>query len=262
MLARQLGRRPNLNSAHLSICLSKVTPFRAQIEWYKACCDDYMGYYDSFKLKRSSRREFQVNSNRLKLALFWDKVIDMIQTNQLPHDFVRRAKFVNASQFYKLLVEPLEIAEYYRTGKHRTQGHYLVRGRERRFYIFDKWWQDRDVDEDKERSNKTKRTRFAGLTQDTCFWARVEEAREWAVEARRERNMNNLVVLWENMNKFDCYARELIERKEVSRDVLAEDSSYVLWVEEWKELKSELAMRIPPQQPAYLGEMVSNFPTK
>lgn len=262
MIARQLGCRPNLNCANLSIRLSKITPCRAQIEWYKAACDDYLGYYDSFQLKRSSKREFQVNINRKKLALFWDDVIDMIQTNQLPHDFLRRAKWVYASLFYKLLVEPLEISEYYRTGKHRTQGHYLVRGRERRFQIFDKWFQERNVDEDKEGSNKAKRTCFAGLTQDSCFWARVEEAKECAAEARRESNISKLVELWNNMNKFDCYARELVERKEVSRDVLAEDSSYVLWVEEWKQLKLDLAKRIPPQLPGYLGEMVSHLPTK
>jgi len=262
MMARQLGCRPNLNCAKLAIRLSKVTPCRAQIEWYKAACDDYLGYYDSFQLKRSSKREFQVNINRKKLALFWDDVIDMIQKNQLPHDFHRRGKWVNASLFYKLLVEPLEISEYYRTGKHRTQGHYLVRGRERRFQIFDKWWQERNVDEDKEASTKKKRTRFAGLTQDSCFWARVEEAKECAAAARRESNISKLVVLWNNMNKFDCYARELVERKEVSRDVLAEDSSYVLWVEEWKQLKLDLAKRIPPQLPGYLGEMVSHLPTK
>lgn len=261
-MARQLGRRPNLNSANLAIRLSKVTPCRAQIEWYKAYCDDHLGYYDSFKLRRASKREAQVNMNRIKLAQFWDDVIDMIQTNQLPHDFDKRAKWVNASQFYKLLVEPLEIAEYYRTGKHRTQGQYLVRGRERRFEIFDRWWQERSVNEDIECSKKTRRSRFAGLTQDSCFWARVEEAKEWAVEARRESNLGKLTVLWENLNNFDRYTSEFIERKEVSRDVLAEGSSYFLWAEDWKDLKLELALRIPPSLPGYLGEVVSNLPTK
>ncbi|XP_077231778.1 lipase-like PAD4 isoform X2 [Tasmannia lanceolata] len=134
MMARQMGRKPNLNSANLAIRLSKITPCRAQIEWYKAYCEDYMGYYDSFKLRRAPKRDSAVNMNRIKLAKFWDIVIDMIQSNQLPHDFHKRAKWVNASQFYKLLVEPLDIAEYYRMGKRRTHGHYMAPGRQLLLY--------------------------------------------------------------------------------------------------------------------------------
>ncbi|KAK9167420.1 hypothetical protein Scep_002611 [Stephania cephalantha] len=60
--ARQMGRTPNLNSANLAIRLAKITPYRAQIEWFKARCDesiDSMGYYDAFKLgelQRESRK--------------------------------------------------------------------------------------------------------------------------------------------------------------------------------------------------------------
>jgi hypothetical protein len=51
-MARKMGRTPNLNSAKLAIRLSEVNPYRAQIEWYKASCDEsdnQMGYYDCFK---------------------------------------------------------------------------------------------------------------------------------------------------------------------------------------------------------------------
>ncbi|XP_058089865.1 lipase-like PAD4 [Magnolia sinica] len=250
MKARHMGRRPNLNSANLAISLSKITPYRAQVEWYKAYHDDHMGYYDAFKL-RSSKRDSTVNMCRLNLGNFWDEVIGMLQKKQLPHDFHKRAKWVNAAHFYRLLVEPLEIADYYRSGQHRTQGHYIMHGRETRFKLFDSWWQEKErtVGNDGKgggSSNKVKRSRFAGLTQDPCFWARLEEAREWAVEARSERDAGKLVSLWENMNKFESYANELVERKEVSKDVLAKDSSYVLWIEDWRELKSELELRILP----------------
>ncbi|KAJ6397288.1 hypothetical protein OIU77_018322 [Salix suchowensis] len=112
--ARRMGRTPNLNCANLAIKLSKINPYRAEIEWYKAFCDrsdDQMGYYDSFKQRGASKRDSKVNLNRHKLARFWDN-------------------------FYKLLVEPLDIAEYYRTGMHRSKGHYIDHGRERRYRIF------------------------------------------------------------------------------------------------------------------------------
>ncbi|KAA8531152.1 hypothetical protein F0562_005934 [Nyssa sinensis] len=245
-MAKRMGRAPNLNCTNLAIGLSKINPLRAQIEWYKALCDEsdeQMGYYDTFKQRVASRRDSKVNMNRIKLARFWNDLIQMWESNQLPHDFLKRGKWVNASQFYKLLVEPLDIAEYYRSGMHPSKGHYLRNGRERRYEIFDRWWRDRRIGEEE----NDKRSKFASLTQDTCFWARVEEARELLDNARSERDPMKLSLLWNNIDQFEQYARRLVERKEVSRDVVAKNSSYSLWVEALKELKSRLHQQLPPQ---------------
>ncbi|KAK0593924.1 hypothetical protein LWI29_005206 [Acer saccharum] len=162
--------------------------------------------------------------NRMKLGIFWDHVIEMLENNHLPHDFHMRAKWVNASQFYMLLVEPLDIANYYRDGK----SHYMQNGRERRYNIFDRWWKER---RGTEKVNNNRST-LASLTQDTCFWARVEEAKECLDKVRSERDGGKLDFLWRNINAFERYAAELVESKQVSKDVLAQNSSYVLWVEE------------------------------
>ncbi|XP_050206670.1 lipase-like PAD4 isoform X2 [Mercurialis annua] len=254
-LARPMGRTPNLNCANLAIKLSEITPYRAEIEWYKASCDlsdDQMGYYDSFKQRGASKRDYKVNMNRHKLAQFWDCVIRMLENNQLPHDFQMRAKWVNAAQFYKLLVEPLDIAEYYRTGMHRTKGHYIGNGREKRYRIFDRWWKTRGVQEEEQ----NRRSKYASLTQDTCFWASVEEAREWLDRVRSENDPTNLALLWESIERFERYGRELVERKEVSKDVVARNSSYCVWVKDYNELKSQVA-RFCPRFPSLMnGEVV------
>ncbi|XP_021900321.1 lipase-like PAD4 isoform X1 [Carica papaya] len=255
-MARRMTRTsPNLNAGALAIRLSHHVPYRAEIEWYKACCDmsdDQMGYYDSFKLRQSSRREARVNMNRIKLANFWDRIIEMLQNNELPHDFTTREKWVNTSQFYKLLFEPLDIAEYYRTQQHRVKGHYIKHGRERRYEIFDRWWRNTHVDDE---GNKQIRSRFASATQDSCFWARVEEARDWIDSVRSENDARKRGLLWENINEFEKYAEGLVERKEVSIDVLARNSSYSLWVEDFKVLKSQI-QKFPPHHdhdfPSYL----------
>lgn len=246
-MARRMGRTPNLNSANLAVALSKITPLRAQIEWYKATCDDcddQMGYYDTFKQRMASKRDAKINMNRIKLGQFWNDLIRMLETNQLPHDFHKRAKWVNASQFYKLLVEPLDIAEYYREGMHKVKGHYMKHGRERRYEIFDKWWNMKKAGEEEEDTNtntntNNKRSKFAGLTQDSCFWAKVEEAREWVENVRKESDVRKLSTLWVNIHGFEQYAMRIIERKEVSKDVLARNSSYNLWVKELTKLKSQ-----------------------
>ncbi|KAL6223228.1 hypothetical protein ACLB2K_006616 [Fragaria x ananassa] len=233
-------RTPSLNCANLAIRLSKVTPYRAQIEWYMVSCDksdEQLGYYDSFKRRGSSKKDHKINMNRLLLSGFWNDVLRMLENNELPHDFNKRGKWVNGSQFYKLLVEPLDIAEYYRSGMHRIKGHYLKHGRERRFEIFDRWWREREVGPEE---NTSVRSKFAGLTQDSCFWARVEEARECLANVRSETDVRKLPLLWESLNSFEMYATRLVDRKEVSKDVLAKNSSYSLWVEELRELKSQM----------------------
>ncbi|KAK8301732.1 hypothetical protein V6Z11_D04G040500 [Gossypium hirsutum] len=249
----QHSDKPNLNAANLAIKLSKIVPYRAEIEWYKACCDeadDQMGYYDSFKLTGASRREGRVNINRHRLAQFWNSVIHMLESNKLPHDFDRRGKWVNASHFYKLLVEPLDIADYYRTGMHRELGHYIEHGRQRRYEVFDKWWREKSVPEE-----ENKRSKFASLTQDSCFWAKVEEAKEWLDNVRSERDAMKQQQLWHKIDNFEAYARQLIYNKEVSKDVLAKNSSFSRWMEEWKEMKSQV-QQITPLFPGFVDGKV------
>ncbi|KAL3637870.1 Lipase-like pad4 [Castilleja foliolosa] len=251
--ARQSGWRRNLNNAKMAVSLSKITPCRAEIEWYKAFCDnseDQLGYYDSFKRRGASKRDFKVNMNRLRLGRFWDDLIDKLEKNQLTHDFHKLPKYVNASQFYKLLVEPLEIAEYYKTRKHIEKGHYIDHGREKRFKIFDKWWGERKVGDEESKP----RSKYAGLTQDSCFWARVEEARELIFHVVGELDLGRRLALLEKIEKFEEYASGIVEKKEVSIDVMAKNSSYSLFREEWRGIKSQLKLLLP--LPGFQDEMV------
>ena len=178
----------------------------------------------------------KVNMNRIKLARFWNNIIEMLENNELPRDFNKRAKWVYASHSYQLLVEPLDIAEYYGKEMHKKKGHYLENGRERRYKIFDKWWMEREASTEETNNNK-ERSKFAGLTQDSCFWAKVEEARDWLSRVRSERDVNERVLLWQKIEKFEKYAMELVGSKAVSEDVLAKNSSYSLWVEELREVR-------------------------
>ncbi|KAK1641716.1 hypothetical protein QYE76_059521 [Lolium multiflorum] len=238
--SKRAGRSPSMNCAGLAMRLGKITPSRAQIEWYKASFDADMGYYDAFKLQRSTKKFHHANMCRHKLAQFWDGVLSMLDNSQLPHDFHRRAKWVNAARFYQLLVEPLDIADYHRNNLHRTRGSYISHGRERRYELFDKWWKERDALAgmgDASTTANRLRSKYAGLTQDPCFWARVEEARELTERAKVEHDVASLAMKLGSLREFERYSGELVESKEVSIDVLAPQSSYTLWVVEWKELK-------------------------
>ncbi|OEL24493.1 Lipase-like PAD4 [Dichanthelium oligosanthes] len=247
--SKRAGRRPSLNCAQLATKLGRITPCRAQIEWYKALFDVEMGYYDAFKQRRAPRKFSKANMNRIKLGQFWDGVLAMLDAGQLPHDFHRRAKWVNAARFYQLLVEPLDIADYHRHSLHRTRGRYMTHGRERRYELFDRWWQEKgftgmggdiitsSMSSAASASSRRRRSKYAGLTQDPCFWARVEEAREQTERARGERDAAELAMKLEELQEFEHYSGALVASREVSVDVLAPQSSYTLWVEEWNQLK-------------------------
>uniref|UniRef100_A0A0A9HV70 Fungal lipase-like domain-containing protein n=1 Tax=Arundo donax TaxID=35708 RepID=A0A0A9HV70_ARUDO len=244
--SKRAGRRPSLNCAHLSTRLGRITPCRAQIEWYKVLFDGETGYYDAFKQRRSPKKFNKANMCRIKLGQFWDGVLTMLDAGQLPHDFHRRAKWVNAARFYQLLVEPLDIADYHRNNLHRTRGSYVLNGRERRYKLFDRWWQQKGCtgtggnttsSTSAASASSRSRSKYAGLTQDPCFWARVEEAREQTESVRSEHDAAELVMKLEELREFERYSGELVASKEVSVDVFAPQSSYTLWVEEWKQLK-------------------------
>ncbi|XP_039157733.1 lipase-like PAD4 isoform X1 [Eucalyptus grandis] len=245
-MSRHMGRAPNLNNAYLAIKLSEITPYWAQLEWYKARCDesvDQRGYYDTFREFAASRRESTIDMNLFRLGAFWDRVIGMAARNELSHDFHRRSKWIHAPHSYMLLAEPLEIARYYRHGMHKKKGHYIKYGRNRRFQILERWWNRKvavAAQEPQQNNNRRSRSRFASLSQDSLFWARVEEAKDQLKNAEEEEDLNKLEPLLENMNHFETYAKKLIKNKEVSIDVLAKNSSYTLWAEKWKDLKSKL----------------------
>jgi hypothetical protein len=115
---------------------------------------------------------------------------------------------------------------------HHSKGHYINHGRERRYQIFDRWWKNVRVEENK-------RSKFASLTQDTCFWAKVEEARGLLDDVGNTRDPSHSAFLWKNMDGFANYAKALVEAKEVSIDVVAKNSSYSLWLKDYNELKSQ-----------------------
>nr|ABR46049.1 phytoalexin deficient 4 [Arabidopsis thaliana] len=235
--ATRIVRAPILRSAELANELASVLPARLEIQWYKDRCDaseEQLGYYDFFK-RYSLKRDFKVNMSRIRLAKFWDTVIKMVETNELPFDFHLGKKWIYASQFYQLLAEPLDIANFYKNRDIKTGGHYLEGNRPKRYEVIDKWQKGVKVPEECVRS------RYASTTQDTCFWAKLEQAKEWLDEARKESSdPQRRSLLREKIVPFESYANTLVTKKEVSLDVKAKNSSYSVWEANLKEFKCKM----------------------
>ncbi|KAF8099747.1 hypothetical protein N665_0237s0002 [Sinapis alba] len=239
--ATKKSRAPILRASELAIELGNVLPSRLEIQWYKDSCEaspKQLGYYDNFK-QFSNQRETRVNMGRVKLGIFWDRVFDMVEKNELPFDFHLGKKWVYASQFYQLLTEPLDIAYFYKYTYSRKRGHYMKSGnRPKRYEVIDKCWKEKGEPHKEKRA----RTRYASTTQDTCFWAKLEEAKECLDDLSCESSdAQKLTSLWDKIVGFESYANTLVEMKEVSKDVIAKNSSYSVWVAKLKEFKVKRA---------------------
>jgi hypothetical protein len=108
----------------------------AKLEWYKECWEKKDGttYYDYFK--KEDMKDMDANTRRVKLKEFWDEIIEKWEEHELPSDFKSQNKWINIVNTYRRLVEPLDIAYYYRTNENEN---YLSDGRPNRHKVLQKW---------------------------------------------------------------------------------------------------------------------------
>ena len=228
------------NIAKLEIELSEKQCNMAEIERYKESCEkgDGIAYYDSFRKHNIDRSrespasfwdeilDIQANSDRECLARFWDEIIELWEGHALPSDFDSQNKLINAGTEYGRLVEPLDIAHYY--GMSNGNGNYLSDGRPNRHKVLQKWMEEKE----KTRSSRcrSERSKLASLPQDSCFWARVEEALKEMKNLEQGQQQK-----LERLEMFEDYATRLINDRNISSDVFLEGSSFMEWWKEWKE---------------------------
>eukprot|EP00253_Pinus_taeda_P018531 PITA_18531 len=227
-IARNMENRHSSNVAKLAIELSEKQCIMAEIEWYKERCEkeDGITYYDSFR----KHNHIDANLRRQSLAKFWDDIIKMWENHELPHDFQSQNKWINAGTAYRRLVEPLDIAHYY--GMSNGKGNYLSDGRPTRHKVLEKWMEEKE----KTRSSKGRsgRTELASLTQDSCFWAHVEEALKELKNLEQSQNQK-----LESLEIFEGYVARLINDRNISFDVFLQGSSFMEWWKEWKKFKQD-----------------------
>lgn len=162
-----LTKLENEVKGKIEVAIKEIEEYRAQ------CLRNGTGYYDSFK-KKQHRTDFDANLNRLKLAGWFDEIITMISKDELPDDFQCSEVWIRLGTHYRLLVEPLDIANYYRLGKNEDSGPYLRNARPRRYTILQKWLEENNVIQQQQPS-PTGSDQPTMLTQDSCLWAYVEE---------------------------------------------------------------------------------------
>ncbi|KAG6635308.1 hypothetical protein CIPAW_11G033400 [Carya illinoinensis] len=122
-----------------------------------------LGSYDAFKLQKDEE-DFKANVKRLKLAGTFDEIIEMLKRFELPDGFEGDRGWVELGTRYRRLVEPLDIANYYRHSKNEDTGAYMKRGRPKRYRYTQRW---------QEHAEKM----ATDASGESNFWAELEEIR-------------------------------------------------------------------------------------
>uniref|UniRef100_A0A6N2LNZ9 Fungal lipase-like domain-containing protein n=1 Tax=Salix viminalis TaxID=40686 RepID=A0A6N2LNZ9_SALVM len=216
--------------------LNQIKIKMAHLEWYnKICKTKGIGYYDCYKNQLgSSDREV----TRLKkfLTNYWKSFVEGVERKpQKEGAFIRGTAY--SGRNYRRMVEPLDIAEYYRDGDKRD---YQTHGRSRHYILLEKW-QEEDAEKLKSSPNNNwqkKKQNVAGiLAEDSCFWAKVEDA---LISCKLLKSGTSSAVekelAKENLDMFEQYALNQINNYAVSPEIFLKESSFMKWWKTFQEI--------------------------
>lgn len=205
--------------------------YMAYIEWYMKVTMEDEGYYDSYKNSRDKcrhekkSREAIVKHKKI-LNHYWKHVVtDIEKMPKREGEIIIRTRWLNGAN-YRWMVEPLDIAEYYKKGKRD----YLTKGRSEHYRLLEQWQKVND--------KSIERKKACSLTMDSCFWAHVEEA-ILSCEILRDGHSSpeDKELSSGNLLTFEKYAMGLIVKYEVSCDIFLEGSSFMEWWKDYRRIK-------------------------
>ncbi|XP_030553594.2 senescence-associated carboxylesterase 101-like [Rhodamnia argentea] len=212
--------------------LDKMKVYLAYFEWYKNKCEDDgrgPGYYDSFKNKMA-RRDHKVVKFKTELEMYWVPVVEEAEKRPQRVGSPMRIRWLFAGTNYRRMVEPLHIAEYYKWGKRS----YISQGRPKHFKLLEQWLDEHQKQPKNSVPNKSKMKKIMfSVTEDSCFWAHVEEARI-SCRLLNTGGLNSTEI--EKLVEFEKYVMGLLKDYAVSPDIFLESSSYMQWWREYEDI--------------------------
>lgn len=190
----------------------KAVASMRDLEEYKATCELHKGkgYYDAFKVQKENK-DFQANVKRLVLAGVWDEIIEMLKRYELPDEFEGKQEWVNLGTSYRRLVEPLDIANYYRHLKNEDTGPYMIKARPKRYRFTQRWL---------EHANRLPK----GAISESTFWAEVEELCSWISSKKPYEDVKERVL------QLEQDIKKWTDKGELTKDVFLRDPTFTkLW---------------------------------
>nr|KYP47007.1 hypothetical protein KK1_031376 [Cajanus cajan] len=203
------------------INMRKVLESMEKVEEYRAACESETtkhGYYDAFKMQ-DELRDFRANVTRLDLAGVWDEIIEKLRSYELPDEFEGKKKWVDLGTRFRQLVEPLDIANYYRHARHYEDdaSSYMVKGRPKRYRYPQRWLEHAE-------------RRPQEVISESCFWGEVEDI--CYITSNGNRSFEDVK---ERVERLEAQIKAWSEKGYLAKDVFLEGSTLVKW---WKALPS------------------------
>nr|XP_048327582.1 senescence-associated carboxylesterase 101-like [Ziziphus jujuba var. spinosa] len=204
------------------------------LEWYKKLSkNEKSGYYDSYKEKKGMC-DFNVEVFKEKLTLYWIDMVKEVENKPQKDGSSFRTRYLGAGTNYRRMVEPLDIAEYYKENKLN----YETQGRSRHYIRLEEWLNEENNSESNQ--NNSKKENVASiLTIDSCFWAKVEEA---IILLKTEKIGAEEKV--KKLKDFESDVWGLLTKYEVSSEIFLTESSFMKWWKDWKAYKKTLGSSV------------------
>ena len=218
--ARNLTQK---NKASDAKKLNEIKIDMTRLELYKK--NSNMGYYDCFK-NQGSKRDIHVEQFRVNLTGYWEDMVAQVQRKPQKEGATFRTRWLYAGTVYRRMVEPLDIAAFYREGG----TDYINNGRSLHYKLLQQWYEE-DVKPPSRDKLDSKKQKVSGiLTEDSLFWAHVEEA-ILSCELLKSKNctLEQGKSSWDNLVKFEEYVMEQINNYAVSPEIFLGESSFMKW---------------------------------
>ncbi|KAM2487256.1 hypothetical protein ACFX1W_039214 [Malus domestica] len=215
--AGEFEKQKRRNQEKVGSKMEMITKHLKIIEDYRALCEHTVGYYDAFKIHKN-KTDFVANLSRIELTGIWDEIIEMFKRYDLPDELEAKKEWINLGTRFRRLVEPLDVANYYRHSLDEDTGTYMKKGRPTRHKWTQRWLEF-------EQKLQT------GSCTESCFWADVEELHKLsgnfaAVYEERER----VLRVQEQVGQW-------IQDGVIGKDVLLKSSTFEEW---WSKLPADL----------------------
>ncbi|KAL0014240.1 hypothetical protein SO802_001309 [Lithocarpus litseifolius] len=212
--------------------LNQVKIHMANLEWYKKVAkDNKIGYYDSYK-NVSHTSDLDVVKDMKILTCYWEELVNEAEKRPQTVGASLRTRWLFGGTNYRRMIEPLEIADYYKAGKQD----YINQGRPKHYIKLEQWLNE--TPKPVGVPNESMKQNVASiLTEDSCFWAHVEEALiscklltgTGSSEMEKQSSRDSLF-------EFENYVYGLIKNYAVSPEIFLQRSSFMQWWREYEKI--------------------------
>ncbi|XP_050271353.1 senescence-associated carboxylesterase 101-like isoform X2 [Quercus robur] len=229
--------------------LNDIKVYMAYLEQYKKLSkDDGIGYYDKYKFERLTTTYMDLEKYKKSLTIYWKDMVDQAEKRPQTIGAFLRTRMLFGGTNYRRMIEPLDIADYYNKGL----SDYINNGRSEHYKKLEQWLKETEKPSSSSGPNDLKKQNVKSiLTEDSCFWAQVEEAlilcelltgRESSVmnkessKKKRKASAMDEESSKKKLVEFENYIYGLLKNYAVSSEIFLPKSSFMKWWGEYREI--------------------------